>query len=250
MRTSYVRLGCWTKPLEGKASLDISPALEPSPVGHLWLCCPCLRLPTASHHEPVLQLCFWLPDIQCSKLSIPDVCLKIILIIFLLFSVKVVWPQWRMKLLLYSCKKKIYFLFPCYESQMRSFYTWRTFLSDSDVSTAIFEKKIHPDVKASKSSSIALPGLCSSQVLCWFQSIGEQSRTWCTPPMGLRAQDLPLSPLRSWGLASRDSKLLGLRVGGEGGEYSWRRARPGQGGWDHLWRSGWEMGQERESWGR
>lgn len=126
MRTLYIRLASWTKPLEGKGHpWHLLSSGAKSCWTPVWLCCPCLRLPTASHHDPVLQLCFWLAHVWCSgfrlKFSIPDVCLKIILIIFLLSLSK--WFDhsggWSSS---FICAKN--FLFPYCESQMRIFDTW------------------------------------------------------------------------------------------------------------------------------
>lgn len=100
---------------------------------------------------------------------------------FFAFSVKVVCLQWKMKLLLYPCKN--FFCFPTVNHRCEFLTPEEPFLAQMCLLLSL--KKIHPDVKASKSSSRDLPGLFSSQ--CWFQSIREWSRTCVQAPHGCRS---------------------------------------------------------------
>lgn len=253
MRTEYVRF-------LNQATGTQGPALKSVQIWSraLWdTCVAVLPLSAAAHCFPPWACAPVVPQTARHsmfrlKLSIPEVCLKIILIIFFAFSVKMVWPQWRMKLLLYPCKK--IFCFPTVNHRCEFLTPEEPFLVQMCLLLSL--KKNHPDVKASKSSSRDLPGLCSSQVLGWFQSVLEWSRTWVQVTHGCRSslwgwehRVCLSSPSGHRGVASRDKNLLDLPVGGEGDEYWWKRARPGRGGWHHLWRSELEMGQEKESWG-
>ncbi|RMC06432.1 hypothetical protein DUI87_15866 [Hirundo rustica rustica] len=124
-----------------------------------------------------------------------------------------------MKILIYPCKK--FFFFSTVNHRWEFLTPEEPGFFGSDVSTAIFEK--NPLRCERVENSTTLPGLCSSQILCWFQPIQEQSRTWVQTTHGCRSsrwgcehRTCPSSPSSHRGLASRDRKLLDLP--GEGKE--------------------------------
>lgn len=73
--------------------------------------------------------------------------------------------------------------------------------------------------------------------LCWPHSIQERSWTWghhWSSPWVWKQRTCPSSPSghRYW--ATRDSKLPHFPIEGEEDEHLWKKARCGQGGWEHL----------------
>lgn len=155
------------------------------------------------------------------KLSIPDVCLKIILIIFLLSLSK--WFDhsrgWSSSFILHcsqtiltekakkyhaSVQKK--FLFPYFESQMQIFDTWGMFFLPQ-MCTLLSLKKTHT----------ALPGLCSSQILCWFSkwTFGSRAGPGCRPPMDAG----PACGAQSTGPALRPPQATGVWHPGTGNSW-------------------------------